>query len=62
VGDRILLTCENAWLRVKDGTDPPKYGLGQDILGVKWRFYENKKSGLEISSFPQLSTNNPVIR
>jgi hypothetical protein len=25
---------------------------------VKWRFYENEKSGLEISVFPQASVNN----
>jgi len=59
VGDRIQLTYENAWLRVRNGSDPAKYGLGQDQLGVKWRFYDNEKTGLEISIFPQLSINNP---
>jgi len=59
VGDRIQLTYENAWLRVRNGLDAAKYGLGQDQLGVKWRFYDNEKTGLEISLFPQLSINNP---
>lgn len=59
LGDRIQLTYENAWLRVRTGTDAAKYGLGQDQLGVKWRFYENKDAGFEISTFPQLSINNP---
>lgn len=59
VGDQIQLTYENAWLCVKDGTDAAKYGLGQDILGVKWRFYENHDNGFAISTFPQLSINNP---
>jgi hypothetical protein len=59
VGDRIQLTFENAWLRVKDGADAAKYGAGQDQLGVKWRFYENKKTDLSISIFPQVSINNP---
>jgi hypothetical protein len=59
VGDRIQLTYENAWLRVKDSADAVKYGLGQDQLGVKWRFYDNKDTGLAISIFPQLSINNP---
>jgi len=58
VGDRIQLTYENAWLRV-DNPSPVKYGLGQDQLGVKWRFYENKDSGFALSIFPQLSINNP---
>jgi hypothetical protein len=59
LGDRIQLTYENAWLRVKEGSDAAKYGLGQDQLGLKWRFYDNDKTGLGISIFPQLSINNP---
>jgi hypothetical protein len=59
IGDRIQLTYENAWLRDRDGTEPAKYGLGQDQLGVKWRFYDNDRNGLAISVFPQLSINNP---
>jgi len=58
-GDRIQLTYENAWLRVKDGTAPPKYGVGQDELGVKWRFYDNKETDFAISIFPQFLVNNP---
>jgi hypothetical protein len=59
VGDRIQLTYENAWLRVKTGADAAKDGVGQDQLGVKWRFYDDKDTGLGISLFPQLSVNNP---
>src|SRR5208282_3973427 len=59
LGDRMQLTFENAWLRVVNPSSTPKYGLGQDQLGVKWRFYDNKESGFAISVFPQLSLNNP---
>jgi hypothetical protein len=59
LGDRIQLTFENAWLRAVDPSSTPKYGLGQDQLGVKWRFYENEETGFAISAFPQLSVNNP---
>jgi hypothetical protein len=59
VGERIQLTYESAWLRVTDGSGPPKYGLNQDQLGVKWRFYDNDDNGLGISVFPQFSVNNP---
>jgi hypothetical protein len=59
LGDRIQLTYENAWLRVKDGANAAKYGVGQDQLGVKWRFYEDKKTDFSISVFPQVSINNP---
>jgi hypothetical protein len=58
VGNRIQLTFENAWLRVKTAPGDAKYGLGQDQLGVKWRFYDDQKSGLAISIFPQVSINN----
>jgi len=59
VGDRIQLTYESAWLRVTSGANPPKFGWGQDQLGVKWRFYDSDDKGLGISLFPQLSINNP---
>jgi hypothetical protein len=58
LGDRIQLTYENAWLRV-DNPSPVKFGLGQDQLGFKWRFYDNKDSGFAMSLFPQVSINNP---
>jgi hypothetical protein len=60
LGDRIQLTCEVAWLRLDVDPAPPKYGLSQDILGVKWRFYENAERGFAISVFPQASINNPT--
>jgi hypothetical protein len=59
IGERIQLTYESAWLRVQDGTDKPKYGVGQDQLGFKWRYYDNQKAGFAISLFPQVSINNP---
>ncbi len=59
LGDRIQLTYESAWLRDKDGANAARYGVGQDQLGLKWRFYDNDRNGLAISVFPQLSINNP---
>ena len=59
LGDRIQLTFENARLRVADPSSPPKYGLGQDQLGVKRRYYDNEQSGFAISVLPQVSLNNP---
>jgi hypothetical protein len=58
LGDRIQLTYESAWLRVANPS-PVKYGMAQDQLGVKWRFYDNQDSGFAMSIFPQLSVNNP---
>jgi hypothetical protein len=59
VGDRIQLTYESAWLRVHNPSQPVKYGLGQDVLGVKWRFYDTGERGMAFSVFPMLSVNNP---
>jgi len=59
VGDRIQLTYENAWLRVHDPAEPPKYGLGQSNFGVKWRFYDAGEQGWSIATFPQGFVNNP---
>lgn len=59
LGNRIQLTFENAWLRVDNPLGNPQYGLGQDQLGFKWRFYDNEKSGFAMSVFPQVSLNNP---
>jgi hypothetical protein len=59
LGDRVQLTFESAWLRVDDSSETPKYGLEQDQLGVKWRFYDDEDSGFAVSVFPQLSINNP---
>jgi hypothetical protein len=60
LGKSIQLTYENAWLRDADSTGTAKYGLGQDQLGVKWRFFDKHHWwGMAVSVFPQLSINNP---
>jgi hypothetical protein len=59
VGERLQLTYENAWLRVKNPSMPTEYGMGQSNPGVKWRFYDAGESGLSVSVFPQLFVNNP---
>ncbi len=59
IGDRIQLTYENAWLRVRDVPAASKFGLGQSNFGIKWRFYDAGNSGWSISTFPQGFVNNP---
>ena len=59
VGDRLQLTLEVAWLRHQLDSAPPRYGLSQDTLGAKWRFYGDD-TGLAVSVFPQASINNPT--
>ena len=59
VGDRIQLTYESAWLRVKNPSSKAEYGMNQSNPGVKWRFYDGGESGLSVSMFPQFFLNNP---
>jgi hypothetical protein len=59
IGDRIQLTYENAWLRVRNVPAASKFGLGQSNFGIKWRFYDAGNSGWSISTFPQGFVNNP---
>ena len=48
LGDRIQLTFEVAWVRLAAKSEPPRYGVGQDVFGVKWRFYDNDKQAKDI--------------
>lgn len=59
VGDRIQLTYESAWLRVKNPGARTAYGMNQSNPGVKWRFYDGGEKGLSVSVFPQFFLNNP---
>jgi hypothetical protein len=59
VGDRIQLTFEIGWIRQVVAPMPAKYGLSQDEIGVKWRFYGSELDKA-ISIFPQVSINNPT--
>jgi hypothetical protein len=58
IGNRIQLTYENAWLRVRNPDSQVKFGLGQSNPGFKWRFYDGGEDKLQISVFPQLFWNN----
>ena len=60
LGDRIQLTFEVGWVRLAARPEPPRYGVGQDVFGVKWRFYDDDQQGLAISMFPQAAINNPT--
>jgi hypothetical protein len=57
-GDRIQLKYEVPWVIDRyDGTSPS--GLGNSLLGVKWRFYDAGPSAWQISTYPQLEFNYP---
>jgi hypothetical protein len=68
-GDRIQLKYELPLAAATDRNNTTRAGLGESLLGVKWRPYEHHtagepKSGENISfslgTYPQVSINNPT--
>ena len=70
LGDRIQLKYELPIASHTDEHNITDTGLGESLLGVKWRFYEHRQPGTEantddtvnfaIGTYPQLSLNNPT--
>jgi len=60
LGRRLQLKYQVPFLVRGTNDGPTRSGLGKSLAGVKWRFYENEKRGLEISTYPQLEFNNPT--
>jgi hypothetical protein len=59
VGPRIQLKYQVSYLFQSTDGGPLETGLGKSLAGVKWRFYQNDKYKLNISTYPQLEFNNP---
>ena len=59
LGDRIQLKFETSWL-LSTGPDGGgvKSGLDNSLIGVKWRFLDEDRHGLEMSVYPQLELKN----
>ena len=59
LGDHIQLKYETGWL-FADGRqgDGHKSGLDDSLLGLKWRFLDQERSGLDMSVYPQLQVEN----
>jgi len=59
LGEHIQLKYETGWLFV----DAPegqgvKNGLDDSLLGVKWRFLDQERNGIDMSVYPQLQVEN----
>jgi hypothetical protein len=68
-GDRIQLKYELPMAVYTDPNNTTHAGLGESLLGVKWRPYEHHKAGekpsdgnmdFSIGTYPQASINNPT--
>ncbi len=58
VGERIQLKYEVPWLILDEKGRHTSAGLGNSALGVKWRFFDQDKQGIDMSVYPQLEFNN----
>jgi len=68
-GDRIQLKYELPMAVYTDPNNTTHAGLGESLLGIKWRPYEYHKSGepksdenmlFSLGTYPQASINNPT--
>jgi len=61
LGERIQLKFETGWLFVEapQGSSV-KSGLDDSLFGVKWRFLDQERSGIDMSVYPQLQVENPT--
>ena len=60
LGDRIQLKYEVAYLFDSDEGAPYRGGVGNSLIGVKWRFFQKSdEKDWNISTYPQLEVNNP---
>ena len=60
VGNNIELTYEVSWNENVPDDSGAESGLGDSLLGVKWRFLDQDKDWLDVSSYPQVQFNNPT--
>lgn len=56
-GDRVQLMAGMPWVSVRETGRDAKSGLGAGTVGAKWRFVDQEKQGIAVSTFPQYSWN-----
>lgn len=55
--DRLELDFGTSWLLVRNDGEKTKSGLGNAVVGLKWRFLENESAGWALSVNPQYEFN-----
>lgn len=58
VGERLQLKYEQPFL-VEHESGASRSGMGNSLLGVKWRFYDAGQGAWQISTYPQMQFNYP---
>jgi hypothetical protein len=65
LGERVQLKYETGWLFTSVPGGGVTSGLDDSLLGVKWRFLDQERSGVDMSVYPQLqleSSSDSVAR
>ncbi|HEY3913985.1 MAG TPA: hypothetical protein VGN61_05815 [Verrucomicrobiae bacterium] len=57
IGERLELTYEVPWA-IAHQSGVTASGLGNSLVGMKWRFLDQDKHWLDISTYPQFEFNN----
>jgi hypothetical protein len=60
VGDNVQIKFEVPWLIFHEQGAGTKSGAGNSLVGVKWRFLDEEKSGVNMSVYPQFEFNPPT--
>ncbi|WP_243375528.1 transporter [Geotalea sp. SG265] len=60
VGEAVQLKYEAPWIIFHESEGGTKSGLGNSLVGVKWRFLDEKRDGVSVSVYPQYEFNNPT--
>jgi hypothetical protein len=60
IGDNIQIKYEVPWLIRHEQETGTKSGLGNSVFGVKWRFLDQERYGVNMSVYPQFEFNPPT--
>lgn len=56
--DALEFDYGTSWLGLRPVDEHTKYGLGNSVAGVKWRFFEDEPTGFSLSVTPYAEFNN----
>jgi hypothetical protein len=59
VGERVQLKYEASWVRLQANGISSESGISNSLVGVKWRFLDDEKTGWQMSTYPQYEFRNP---
>lgn len=58
LGEHLQLKFETPWVVMKNSSEQMKNGPGNSMVGVKWRFLDEERNGVDVSTYPQFEFNN----